>query len=564
LKSFKEMNRKKQYIIVVLGISFVLLGCIFFYQSFAFYEETQNFNVIKGNVSNFIDNYDVKVSLTIDGVVVNRFPDKNSGKAISSIECDKGAIGSWDYKNWLIQVKNVSEAKTKCRVNFQTKYSEPLLNGADPVLKEGLIPIVIDESGNVRKASLGNEWYSYQKKVWANAVILEDELEFYGDGEIIPEEKIESYFVWIPRYKYKIFNEGNYAGMMDVVKNEKLISIAFENKESSISTGSIADQWLTHPAFTSFNVNGIWVGKFETGFKGAMNSNEAESDIPISSSVMIKPNVYSWRNIRVSNAFLVSYDYKREMDSHMMKNTEWGAVAYLQHSDYGSHESVRINNNASYITGYAAVNEPTIGYTETKEPGNIFEFTSLGEDGIHTYNYKNNASALASTTNNRSGIYDMSGGTWEYVMGVMVDQNGTLASGRNDILNSNFIGSLTYPSDGNNSSKIQWTVSDGGIPFPSEKYYDTYAYSIDALHFERRIFGDATGEMGRFANVDYGSQTRQIGSWYGDEAWFVYCNAPWFARGARYNHGLGAGIFTFYQTFGNANPDVGFRIVLSF
>ena len=28
--------------------------------------------------------------------------------------------------------------------------------------------------------------------------------------EIIPESNIESYFVWIPRYRYKIFNNGNY------------------------------------------------------------------------------------------------------------------------------------------------------------------------------------------------------------------------------------------------------------------------------------------------------------------------------------------------------------------
>ena len=27
--------------------------------------------------------------------------------------------------------------------------------------------------------------------------------------------------------------------------------------------------------------------------------------------------------------------YQRELDSHMMKNTEWGAVAYLSHSIYG-------------------------------------------------------------------------------------------------------------------------------------------------------------------------------------------------------------------------------------
>ena len=51
--------------------------------------------------------------------------------------------------------------------------------------------------------------------------------------------------------------------------------------------------------------------------------------------VVIKPSVYSWRNINVSNAFYTSYNYKRDLESHMMKNTEWGAVAYLTQSKYG-------------------------------------------------------------------------------------------------------------------------------------------------------------------------------------------------------------------------------------
>ena len=31
----------------------------------------------------------------------------------------------------------------------------------------------------------------------------------------------------------------------------------------------------------------------------------------------------------MANAFNTSYNYKRDLDSHMMKNTEWGAGAYM-------------------------------------------------------------------------------------------------------------------------------------------------------------------------------------------------------------------------------------------
>ena len=72
-----------------------------------------------------------------------------------------------------------------------------------------------------------------------------------------------------------------------------------------------------------------------------------------------------------------------------MKNTEWGAVAYLQHSQYGSHEKVRINNNSNYLTGYAAIHEPTTSYTGTSisctdTPNACNEYggvTNPGDDG---------------------------------------------------------------------------------------------------------------------------------------------------------------------------------------
>ena len=182
----------------------------------------------------------------------------------------------------------------------------------------------------MKKASLGWEWYDYETQRWANAVILNNESEVYYDGDIIPEDNIESYFVWIPRYKYQIFNEqvGNYTGKDGVSTDyglSKQIQVTFETKDVAKSNGSTYNSWLTHPAFTSFDTNGIWVGKFETGYKGAtstegaqQNPNNGVNGTP--DKVMIKPNVYSWRNIQVANAYWTSYNYKREYDSHMMKN----------------------------------------------------------------------------------------------------------------------------------------------------------------------------------------------------------------------------------------------------
>ena len=74
-------------------------------------------------------------------------------------------------------------------------------------------------------------------------------------------------------------------------------------------------------------------------------------------------------------------------DSHMMKNIEWGAVAYLKQSNYGlGITDITINNNKYYLTG---------GGTDTSYKTNIGQ----------------------STSGNITGAYDMSGGAEEYVMG---------------------------------------------------------------------------------------------------------------------------------------------------
>ena len=81
-----------------------------------------------------------------------------------------------------------------------------------------------------------------------------------------------------------------------------------------------------------------------------------------------------------------------------MKNDEWGAVAYLSKSKYGKqNEEVWINNSSSYITGSA---------------GNI---ASAVSNAGTTNDYTSTQGVKASTTGTVYGVYDMSGGAWEYV-----------------------------------------------------------------------------------------------------------------------------------------------------
>jgi len=513
---------------------------------------------------------EVFFSYYIDDVITPTAPKKEDGKVFDAkaSSCTNGASIRWNYEEWGAEILGGNTTKTKCYLRFKTEYQESILNGTTPVLKDELIPVVIEDDGTVKRADLSSEWYSYEKKRWANAIILKDEskIKLYKENEVIKEEEIESYFVWIPRYRYQIFNEGKYESLTaNVVNNSiaseaKRIEVVFENKEVTLSTGNTIGSWLTHPAFVTFDVNGMWVGKFETGNKGV------ESNVRNGDQVEIKPNVESWRNIQVSKAFYTSYDYKRNLESHLMKNTEWGAVAYLQHSKYGSETSVRHNNHSGNITGYAAKNEATCGYTGTN-----LECNRYCNDGSCNEPYNTSIGYLASTTGNISGIYDMSGGTWETVMGFMRDSNDNLISGRDKILNSGFIGVLTH----DNTKKV-WTKEDGGLPFPESKYYDLYSYGTSETDYQRGILGDATKELGSFGQAIYdslsgnstGSGTKtvfHVSGWYSNFGNFIDYEYNWFNRGGNFSDGSNSGLFAFNKHYnsGAVNRVRTFRIVLS-
>ena len=422
----------------------------------------------------------------------------NKGEIALSVVYDKVCF----TKNYEDTDLTESDDIENCIVTVPRElYKDTVLNGADPELKDNLVAVTINTDGTVKKADIYSEWYNYTNKTWANAVLLNGN-DTYKVGDTIIEDAIKAYYVWIPRYKYQIF----YDGVNDTTK--QLINIEFENKDTIKSNGTTKDSWLTHPAFTfgDDELNGIWVGKFElTGD---------------TTNPTIKPNVKSLRNQNVSTLFATTQ--KLSTNSSMLKNIEWGAIAYLTTSIYGQGlNEVRINNSSTYITGCAASVENGTSYNGCENA------------------YNTNIGYLASTTGNISGIYDMSGGSYEYVMGVMEDSlnSNTPTSGYSTQYNSGFIGK-------NLNDKTVTT----GVAFPESKYYDIYKYGASYSDYTRYHMGDAITETK---------------GWHGDSnTYFVSPSGPWFVRGDYYGHDSNAGVFAFYDNYGRDRINYSARAVL--
>ena len=126
---------------------------------------------------------------------------------------------------------------------------------------------------------------------------------------------------------------------------------------------------------------------------------------------------------------------KTNIDAHMLKNTEWGAVVYLTQSQFGRNGTeVSVDQCSSYITGAGR----GIG---TETDNSIWNSTYSSGEIVESQRYNGEIGKLSSTTGNVYGIYDMSGGAYEYVMGVYGTNNSptTGSSGFTTFPESNII-----------------------------------------------------------------------------------------------------------------------------
>ena len=360
-----------------------------------------------------------------------------------------------------------------------------------PILASSMIPVIYDGTNWIKAEYISDydqNWYNYEYKKWANAVIIKEEVrDSYNNinvGDIINTNDILAYYVWIPRFSYKLFN----ADYETKESEPNLINISFENVDTIKSVNNLNNEYLTHPAFTfgSDEISGFWIGKFET-----TGDLENISVLP-NSNPIVNYSVKEMYDAVKNNSINLGIG---SSDLHMLKNSEYSAVAYLSHSMYGQ-GNVEINKNGNLKTGCG----PSQNTCE-------MAFASSLE-------------YLQSTTGNIYGVFDLSGGSNEYVMAVMLDTNNNPM-----YLNSGF------------------DVST----MPNTKYYDTYQYLIDSTDYNA------------YRNGNLGSATKETWEWYGDEASLVDSSNSWQLRGGSSTDGNLAGIFAFSKANGEAIENVSFR-----
>ncbi len=463
------------------------------------------------------------LDVTVDGIKVTITKDSNGNYGTSvgnGNSSSGGSSGDGKEDENLAQVPTSWEKTTKTDSNWYS-YNGDIVNA--PKLVGKMMPIKY----NLELPSGANT-----TNKWANAIT--------GDG---------SMWVWIPRYAYKItyYTNNNYTTTSTTKTQYGKIDVAFvkyengqntflnSNNSGTITTdptaqGAGTTNWLVHPAFVN-NVNnggwdselsGIWVGKFEaTGTK----ITDSEGNVT-EATISVMPGTSVLLDMRIKDQFkyakLATFGESisaENLGSHMAKNSEWGATTYLAYSKYGTngYDVVKNSSNSCYSGG-----------TSTQA-------------NIYSTNYRQ------STTNNPYGVYDLRGGSWEYVASYV-----NYGSSSSNLTNGGTTSGDLYGSGNEQSTSTKYKTVYTASGTSEQNSYNFLA-SGNTIKKGDAIFETSTNYMG---STSWNNGTgNSVGSNFPNTFY------PFFIRGGGYNYSE-TGMFCSNNYSGFSVNDVSFRIVL--
>ena len=454
-----------------------------------------------------------------------------------------------------------------------------------PQLMEGMTGIYWDENGTEMEVNVDNQdkWYDYSAQKWANAKT--------EDG---------SYWVWIPRYAYKI-ESGRYTSNAGKISVKFLQGTTNKDENNEVidttypeTTGATMSAYVVHPSFTDGTSNhfmngewdkeipGYWVAKYPAGFQantitdnnGTLSttiSNSSDTVIysnenytsynstyttnalsqnlsskPKMSYPVFKPLTYAYNVISTGDSYTISQEIAKassfyglnsvKTDSHQMKNSEWGAVAYLTQSSYGRN-GTEINLNNYYTAESNPWRTAITGMCTNGTSGD--KTTTLGNA------YNTSIGVKGSSTANVTGIYDLNGCVWERTAAYITNGNDYLS---------------TY-----GSSYANITANVNGYQTLSTKWATVYPYnSSDSNINNYSIYSEKKSTTYGFGDAILETSSKGSGttSWNLSYSYFSSVSSPFFGRGGSGNDSSGVGLFAFSYYYGGPGYSNGFRSVL--
>ena len=481
------------------------------------------------------------------------------------------------YNSSLNKMKAIEEEVTQIQDNYESAGKEISYNkekGVNiPKVTDGMIPVKYNQDTGkwVICSSYDSEWYSYTQteKKWANVMLSDGKYDTNAEiGTEVAENELGSMFVWIPRFAYKI-TEGYHTstnGKISVVFLEETSDNFYSNKNNSskmeTATRNIEDiidtnkkcytQYIVHPCFTKgmteldnqivenydngewrTELTGIWVAKFQAGIYTTSNDSKTQKTLITSNTAnglyypVFKGRKFAYNYLSASQCYDLSmalddnnnpYGLTEKANSHLMKNSEWGAVEYLSISEYGYSNGVaspdmqKSINNLSLNGSTTNIRNQSVyavtGYSGSKgitQSNNTIKFNNVNLSLINEINGSTGKSYAwnnvdvgrskgrgteSSTTGNIYGIYDMGGCLADYTASYVKSKPEYLQNGSSFATNISTYLATAYPVDNS---------SNNGI-YDFNNNYNAY----------KNVYGDAIYETSYATSL-----TSNITAWFG-------------------------------------------------
>ena len=503
--------------------------------------------------------------------------------------------------------------------NLNTANAPVLLTGMTPI--KFTMPTDSKMGETVETTADDADWYSYgvkaEEKKWANAKTQDGSMWVWIPrfAYRVDNDKKVIDVVFLQGTTDNYFDEN---GELQTAKRQKSA-----NETIDTTTG-----YTVHPAFTDESsikfanggcdkeLTGIWVAKFDAGYASGNNTATVKaSSVSYSPSKVwtyrtergteddnsedarnwldgiygtIKTSIkyptfqgvtYAMNYINHNDAFNIAKVLNEneniyglstsDSDSHLMKNSEWGACSYLSLSKYGLYNvdikinSVNLNSGNRKRTETAGKSGVDSVYAVTGCSGGnsnttidtlkVVTANKADSKGVaYVWNQKNGQAS--STTGTIYGVYDMSGTVWERTAAYVANENGSLrGNGASIAYNGNTLKT--------ESTKYTTVYPFNELDSEGNKVTDLDTASRQNFVANSKIYGDAVRETnsGKAGTTE---SNWYYSSWTRDSSYFPALDGPFFARGGNLWNSSLAGGCAFGRGNGSSVCHNGFRAVL--
>ena len=353
--------------------------------------------------------------------------------------------------------------------------------------------------------------------------------------------------IWVAKFEAGYASGNNSAPVKGSSVNYsqmKSIVPAAETGTGTTNAATTSRNWLDGEYAIKNGTNYEWKDGKETSIK-----YPTFQGLTYSMSYIIHNDAYKISRVLTESGNIYGLN-SNLTDSHLIKNSEWGAVAYLSQSKYGLDGiDIVINNinlNSTTKSVYAVTGCAGLTADSNEVKTTIGALNNRTQAEVFVWTQKNGTAA--STTGTIYGIYDFSGGSWERTSSIVNNGNGNLTLYGKDVLEDLNNGKSTkyitvYAHD---SSKDNTLISNtaANLNTASQANYD----------MNTKIYGDGIRETSTAGSGN--------NAWYLDTTYFASLNVPFFIRGGAYSGSSNAGLFYFNRHVGNSVFAHGFRSVL--